>query len=153
MRPLKYVLALLPFLLLSATVTKDSAQIAKDNEAFRTKINGEYADAATSPLTEEDLASFKGLPFFPIDTSFYVVADFERTRRAKAFEMQTTTDRVSVYPNTVLPPSGSKARNTNCTSTKVNALRKCLSTKTTFSYPSRMRAMAPAPMGADALLT
>lgn len=97
MRPLKYVLALLPFLLLSATVTKDSARIAKDNEAFRTKINGEYADAATSPLTEEDLASFKGLPFFPIDTSFYVVADFERTRRAKAFEMQTTSDRVSLY--------------------------------------------------------
>jgi len=60
-------------------------------------MNTEYADAKTSPLTDEDRAVFTELPFFPIDTAFYVEAQFERTKRAKAFKMKTTTDRLPVY--------------------------------------------------------
>lgn len=94
---MNYLILSMSFLLLAATLTKDAGQIIADNEAFRAKINSEYADEKTSPLTDADREAFTKLPFFPIDTAFYVVAEFERTRRAKAFKMKTTTDRLAVY--------------------------------------------------------
>ena len=61
------------------------------------KLNTEYADASTSPLTEEDLKTFKTLDFFKIDKNYRVEAAFELTPNTPIFEMQTTTDRLPLY--------------------------------------------------------
>src|SRR5690606_31966341 len=44
---------------------------------------------------KKDLASFKKLDFFPIDTSFSVIAEFRRTPNEQPFLMPTTTERMS----------------------------------------------------------
>ena len=71
----------------------DVSAVAK----FQTELNAEYADPKTSPLTVEDLAEFKTLDFYPIDSNFFVTATFVRTENEKPFEMKTTTDRKPVY--------------------------------------------------------
>ncbi|MDZ7848880.1 MAG: DUF1684 domain-containing protein [Owenweeksia sp.] len=65
--------------------------------AYQQKLNGEFMDPDESPLTDEDREQFKGLPFFPIDTSYRTVATIERTPKAKPFRMATTTDRAPMY--------------------------------------------------------
>ena len=64
---------------------------------FQQQLNADYADPEKSPLTKEDLATFKSLNFFPINTDFIVEAKFVRTKKEKAFEMKTTTDRTPMY--------------------------------------------------------
>ncbi|TDD97487.1 DUF1684 domain-containing protein [Flavobacterium cellulosilyticum] len=66
-------------------------------EKFQKKINSEFADAKTSPLTPEDLAAFKTLDFYPINKKFFVIAKFVRTKKEKPFEMKTSTDRKPMY--------------------------------------------------------
>ncbi len=79
---------------LSAQISADS--IIVDNEQYRATLNAEFADPEESPLTEEGLAEFSGLPFYPIDTNFYIVAHFELIE-SEPFEMKTTTSRRPVY--------------------------------------------------------
>ena len=62
---------------------------------FQNELNQEYADAKTSPLMTEDLATFKTLDFFPANEKFFVVAKFVRTKKEKPFEMKTSTRMVS----------------------------------------------------------
>jgi hypothetical protein len=69
----------------------------ESSKAFQDKINTEYADAAGSPLTKEDLATFKGLDFFPIDEKYSVNATFVRTKKEKVFQMKTSTNRLPEY--------------------------------------------------------
>ena len=64
---------------------------------FQNELNQEYADAKTSPLMTEDLATFKTLDFFPANEKFFVVAKFVRTKKEKPFEMKTSTDRKPIY--------------------------------------------------------
>ena len=64
---------------------------------FQNELNQEYADAKTSPLMTEDLATFKTLDFFPANEKFFVVAKFVRTKKEKPFEMKTSTDRKPMY--------------------------------------------------------
>ncbi|MCF8276669.1 MAG: DUF1684 domain-containing protein [Flavobacteriales bacterium] len=75
----------------------DGKTIIADNEAFRIKLNKEYADSTESPLPNDERLVFDGLPFFPIDTNFCVTAQFYRAKRSKPFEMKTTTDRKPIY--------------------------------------------------------
>ena len=89
---------ILIFSLLIATVL--SAQDKKkDSEAskFQNKLNKDYSSNEDSPLTEEDLKSFKNLDFFPIDTAFRVTAKLKLHKDSKPFKMATTTDRLPVY--------------------------------------------------------
>jgi uncharacterized protein (DUF1684 family) len=69
----------------------------KKTEKFQKKINSEYADAKTSPLTEEDLKTFKTLDFYPISGNYFVVAKFEKAENEKVFEMKTSTTRKPKY--------------------------------------------------------
>lgn len=62
---------------------------------FQKKMNQEFSDPKSSPLKKKDLASFKELDFFPIDTSFSVTAEFRRTPNEQPFFMPTTTERMS----------------------------------------------------------
>lgn len=66
-------------------------------EKFQKDLNTEYADAKTSPLTAQDLATFKSLDFYPINEKFFVIAKFIRTEDEKPFEMKTSTDRKPMY--------------------------------------------------------
>ncbi|MDN3673595.1 DUF1684 domain-containing protein [Flavobacterium branchiarum] len=68
-----------------------------DAENFQKTINGEYADAKTSPLLAEDLKTFKTLDFYPINEKYSVVAKFVKAKKEKAFEMKTSTDRKPMY--------------------------------------------------------
>lgn len=65
--------------------------------AFRNHLNEEYSNPATTPLAKEDLNTFDGLPFFPINEEFRINARFERTENAMPFLMSTTTDRLPTY--------------------------------------------------------
>jgi uncharacterized protein (DUF1684 family) len=64
---------------------------------YQQKLNVSYKDASTSPLKSKDLKKFKGLDFFPVDSSFIVKATFIKTENAPTFEMATTTDRKPLY--------------------------------------------------------
>ena len=66
-------------------------------EKFQKELNAEYADARTSPLMADDLATFKSLDFYPINEKFKVTARFVRTKKEKPFEMKTSTDRKPLY--------------------------------------------------------
>lgn len=66
-------------------------------QAFQAEINAQYADSASSPLTEADRASFTALAFFPIDTLYRVTAKVTRIKKAKTFKMVTTTERRPLY--------------------------------------------------------
>ena len=66
-------------------------------EKFQKELNTEYADAKVSPLTAEDLATFKALDFYPINEKFFVTAKFIRTEKEKPFEMKTSTNRKPMY--------------------------------------------------------
>lgn len=63
-------------------------RVAKDS-AF--SIQGE------SPLEDADIASFHGLPYYPVDKRFRIMARFERNPDPQPFEMPTTTDRRPIY--------------------------------------------------------
>jgi uncharacterized protein (DUF1684 family) len=69
----------------------------KSVEKFQKKINTEYADIKTSPLTLADLAIFKSLDFYPINETFFVTATFVRTEKEKPFGMKTSTERTPSY--------------------------------------------------------
>lgn len=77
-----------------------SAQTSKkvqDIQEFQKELNASFVDPETTPLMPEDLEKFKNLKFFPIDTTFYVVADFVRTPYEMPFAMPTTTERKPLY--------------------------------------------------------
>jgi uncharacterized protein (DUF1684 family) len=73
--------------------TSHRAEIA----AWQAALNADYADSAHSPLKEADRLAFESLDFFPIDSTYRVVATFKRAKKAKPFKMKTTTNRRPVY--------------------------------------------------------
>lgn len=75
----------------------ENTEYETEIRSFQYELNREYADATTSPLTEEGLKSFKSLDFFDIDKNYRVEANFELTPNTPIFEMQTTTERLPLY--------------------------------------------------------
>ena len=64
---------------------------------YQQKLNASYKDASKSPLKKKDLKGFKGLDFFPVDSTFIVIATLVKIANAPTFEMATTTDRKPLY--------------------------------------------------------
>lgn len=64
---------------------------------YQRALNASYKDASKSPLKKKDLKKFKGLDFFPIDSTFIVIAKLTKIANAPIFEMATTTDRKPLY--------------------------------------------------------
>ena len=64
---------------------------------FQYSLNIQFADAEKTPLTVEDLKTFKSLDFFKIDENYKVIANLELTPDAPIFEMKTTTERIPLY--------------------------------------------------------
>lgn len=89
--------SILVLLSLNSCSQEKKDPIIKEIKEFQQKLNIEYADVKTSPLTKEDAISFSSLPFFPIDKKYHVLADFKRTPNEKPFDMLTTTSRLAKY--------------------------------------------------------
>lgn len=62
---------------------------------FQEELNAEFLDPDVSPLTEAERSQFKGLDYFPPDTTYQVEARLVRTPQALPFDMPTTTTRMS----------------------------------------------------------
>lgn len=69
----------------------------KNAKKFQQKLNKEFSSKEESPLTEEDLANFESLEFYPIDSAYIVSASLTFHEDSKPFKMKTTTDRLPVY--------------------------------------------------------
>ena len=96
MKSKQIVLAMLAALLL-LSCEESKVDPFQEALAFQAEMNAQFTDSEESPLTEEDLSTFKGLEFFPIDTSYRVRARLEFHGDSKPFAMQTTTDRLPIY--------------------------------------------------------
>ena len=68
--------------------------ILEENE-WQRKMNADFKDASKSPLKTKDLKVFKGLDFFPFDSTYVLKATLKRTPESKWFNMKTTTDMLS----------------------------------------------------------
>lgn len=64
---------------------------------FQNELNENFKNGETSILLPEDLESFTGLKFYPINLGFRVNAEFVRTPNEVPFLMPTTTDRLPEY--------------------------------------------------------
>ncbi len=93
---MKNILFLLSFLYVSVLFAQESKQF-KEAKKFQEKLNKEFSSKEESPLTEEDLAVFEALEFFPIDSNFIVTASLTFHKNSKPFKMKTTTDRLPIY--------------------------------------------------------
>ena len=82
-------------LMYSCNSSKKRALIGKSD--YQQRLNTSYKDGSKSPLKKKDLKTFKGLKFFPIDSSFVINANLIRIKNAASFEMATTTDRKLIY--------------------------------------------------------
>ena len=74
---------------------KEDKRFSTTESEFQTSLNALFKDASRSPLKPEDIKTFKGLSFFPVDSSFVVVSKLKRTNTSDFFEMKTSTTRLS----------------------------------------------------------
>lgn len=65
--------------------------------SFQDQLNKEFVTKETTVLLEKDFAEFKGLDFYPIDSTYCVTAKIKRTPGEKPFLMPTTTSRTPEY--------------------------------------------------------
>ena len=82
-------------ILMSCSSKNDSYE--DEIKMFQYNTNRYFANVATSPLTKEDLESFKGLDYFEIDKKYRIEARIELTPNSPLFDMPTTIERVSLY--------------------------------------------------------
>ena len=77
--------------------TQKASSFKDEVKQFQYKLNTQYASSEDSPLTKEDLKTFKSLDFFDIDETYKIEATFELTPNTPIFAMPTTTDRLPLY--------------------------------------------------------
>ncbi|MEK7854989.1 MAG: DUF1684 domain-containing protein [Acidobacteriota bacterium] len=85
------IASLLISLLLAAGSTAQTFYGTTDWKVFRQGRDREFRDTEKTPLSEADLASFTGLSYFAVDSSYRVQARFERTADEKFFLMPTSS--------------------------------------------------------------
>lgn len=66
-------------------------------KTYQEELNKEYKDLEESPLSQDDIARFKGHDFFPINENFRVVANYERLEDPITILMETSTSRLPEY--------------------------------------------------------
>lgn len=86
---MKKALTLLSFLILMSCNSQDKRPITGETE-YQKKLNAQYKDATKSPLKKKDLKGFKGLDFFPVDSSYIVTAKLTRTIDAPIIKFPRT---------------------------------------------------------------
>ena len=93
---MKKITILFSFILIMSCNWQDKRPLMGKTE-YQRALNASYKDASKSPLKKKDLKNFKGLDFFPIDSTFIVIAKLTKIANAPIFEMATTTDRKPLY--------------------------------------------------------
>lgn len=68
-----------------------------DIKKYQEEMNAEFKDSAFSPLTKEDIVSFKALDFYPIDSNYSVEVELVLNDSLEKFGMKTTTARLPIY--------------------------------------------------------
>ena len=94
---MKYAIIFLLLLSTHLQAQKNNDSILIHGKEFQDTMNEEYADKKHSPLPPEDLKDFESLPFFKIDSAYYVIARFERAKKTKSIKFKTSTDRRPKY--------------------------------------------------------
>ncbi len=94
---MKKPLFILFFISLFLSCSDKKTSYEDEIKLFQYELNTQYANAEESPLTEEDLKTFKALDFFEINENYKVTAEFELTPNTPIFEMPTTTERLPLY--------------------------------------------------------
>lgn len=94
---MKKLLSLLFISIFFINCTAQNSSYEKEIKEFQYELNTSYANTSTSPLTTEDLKTFKALDFFNINEKFKIKATLKLTPNEPIFEMQTTTDRTPLY--------------------------------------------------------
>jgi uncharacterized protein (DUF1684 family) len=94
---MKKNIILLCFVSILYACNSQDKRILMGKTEYQQTLNASYKDATTSPLKKKDLKNFKGLDFFPVDSSFIVIAKLEKIANAPTFEMATTTSRKPLY--------------------------------------------------------
>lgn len=93
---MKKLFLLITVLMFISCSSQDKRPLAGETE-YQRKENARFKDASKSPLKKRDLKKFKGLDFYPVDSSYIVKATLTRTPNEPIFEMATTTDRKPLY--------------------------------------------------------
>lgn len=93
---MKKILFLLFLLSLISCNSQDKRPLTGKTE-YQRKENARFKDASRSPLKKKDLKNFRGLDFYPVDSSYVVMAMLTRTPDEPIFEMATTTERKPLY--------------------------------------------------------
>lgn len=96
MLSMKKILSLLVLVACLSCNSQDKRPLQGKTE-YQRKENARFKDASRSPLKKKDLKKFRGLDFYPVDSSFVVKASLQRTPDTPVFEMATTTERKPLY--------------------------------------------------------
>ena len=91
---MKYILILFFSLLFISCNSKDKRPLI-GKTVYQQKLNSVFKDASKSPLKSKDLKTFKGLDFYPIDSSYIITASIEKTPDSPFLAMPTNTDETS----------------------------------------------------------
>lgn len=85
----------LPFLvcILFAQVSLGQQGWLAEVTSWQKKLNKEYTDPETSPLPKKAIRKFEGLDFYPIDSSYQVIAKLQLTPAAVPLTMSTSDNR------------------------------------------------------------
>lgn len=97
-----YLMKNISLLLFLSILISCNNSTKKDNyvteiEDYQYEQNLKFHDDTKSPLTKDDLKTFKKLEYFTINKKYRVVAKLEKTVDAPIFEMPTTTERKPLY--------------------------------------------------------
>ncbi|HET8810491.1 MAG TPA: DUF1684 domain-containing protein [Flavobacteriaceae bacterium] len=84
------------FLSFGTLFAQDSTAVEKAM-AYQQHLNKEFSEPKTSPLPEEKIAKFDGLPFFEIEEELIFEAEFFRTPNESPFAMATTTGGENMF--------------------------------------------------------
>lgn len=93
---MKKLLVLLFSFIVLASTAQDNVYL-KEIEEYRTEKNAEFLDPNSSPLSAEQLKTFKGHDFFPVNEEYRVKARFEATPNSRPFSLPTTTGTTKLY--------------------------------------------------------
>ncbi len=93
----KYLCILLLIPLIGCAQSSVTSSYIQEIRKHRYEENIKFADKNTTILTKKDFKKFSSLDFFPIDSNYRIRATFELQKDPKVFQMQTTTDRISLY--------------------------------------------------------
>ena len=93
---MKYFLIVAFLSLFISCNSQDKRSLIGETE-YQQKLNAVFKDASKSPLKNKDLKSFKGLDFFPVDSSYIIIASIEKTPDTPFLGMATNTEEKSYY--------------------------------------------------------